>query len=226
MTSKPKALAILIGAGPTSGLGIARTLVQNGYGVACLARNADRLEETVEKIRQQTGQKAVEGFSTDTQPSNLTFAFEKIRSHPSFEGLKLKLALFHIKHSSREPFLETSPESYGKALEEYNVGAFAFAQQVLKRVYEESGGQTTLKESDGEKKCTLIFTGTVSAFDLREVGWQHGKELTDDLLLTYQQLGALRTNTNFAAYGATRSAARSLAQAIAKEREYRSFMTL
>jgi short-subunit dehydrogenase len=175
MTSKPKALAILIGAGPTSGLGIARTLVQNGYGVACLARNADRLEETVEKIRQQTGQKAVEGFATDTQPSNLTFAFEKIRSHPSFEGLKLKLALFHIKHSSREPFLETSPESYGKALEEYNVGAFAFAQQVLKRVYEESGGQTTLKESGGEKKCTLIFTGTVSAFDLREVGWQHGK---------------------------------------------------
>ena len=64
----------------------------------------------------------------------------------------------------------------------------AFAQEAVKRMFEDSG-KTPLAEG-GEKKGTIIFTGT---------------------------LGAMRTNTNFAAYGASRSGARSLAQALAKE---------
>ena len=64
----------------------------------------------------------------------------------------------------------------------------AFSGEVVRMLFEQHG-QTLLKDGGG-KKGTLIFTGT---------------------------LGAMRTNANFAAYGASRSGARSLAQALAKE---------
>ena len=57
-------------------------------------------------------------------------------------------------------------------------------------MYADHGGETTLAESAGVKKGTIIFTGT---------------------------LGALRTNAEFAAYGAGRASARSVAQALARE---------
>ena len=64
----------------------------------------------------------------------------------------------------------------------------AFSKEVARMLFEQHG-QTLLRDGGG-KKGTLIFTGT---------------------------LGAMRTNANFAAYGASRSGARSLAQALAKE---------
>ena len=64
----------------------------------------------------------------------------------------------------------------------------AFSKEVVKMLFEQHG--QTLLANGGGKKGTLIFTGT---------------------------LGAMRTNANFAAYGASRSGARSLAQALAKE---------
>ena len=64
----------------------------------------------------------------------------------------------------------------------------AFSKEVV-RIFFEQQGQTLLAEGGG-KKGTLIFTGT---------------------------LGAIRTNANSASHGASRSGARSLAQALAKE---------
>lgn len=64
----------------------------------------------------------------------------------------------------------------------------AFSKEVVRMFFDQHG--PTLLADGGGKKGTLIFTGT---------------------------LGAMRTNANFAAYGASRSGARSLAQALAKE---------
>ena len=63
----------------------------------------------------------------------------------------------------------------------------AFSKEVVRMLLDQNG--QTLLADGGRKKGTLIFTGT---------------------------LGAMRTNANFA-YGASRSGARSLAQALAKE---------
>lgn len=63
-----------------------------------------------------------------------------------------------------------------------------FGQEVIKRLIADNGD--TLLADGGEKKGTLIFTGT---------------------------LGAVRTNATFGSYGASRSGARSLAQALARE---------
>lgn len=64
----------------------------------------------------------------------------------------------------------------------------AFSKEVVRMFFDQHG--PTLLADGGGKKGTLIFTGT---------------------------LGAMRTNANFAAYGASRSGARSLAQALAIE---------
>lgn len=65
----------------------------------------------------------------------------------------------------------------------------AFAQESLKLLFEHHGG-ATLGENGGEKKGTIIFTGT---------------------------LGAMRSNVGFAAYGAGRAGVRQLAQSLGKE---------
>ena len=64
----------------------------------------------------------------------------------------------------------------------------AFSQESLKLLFEHHG-KTPLADG-GPHKGAIIFTGT---------------------------MGALRTNPKFASYGGSRSAVRSLAQAVAKE---------
>ena len=64
----------------------------------------------------------------------------------------------------------------------------AFSQEVIKLLFEQHGD--TLLSQGGTKKGTLVFTGT---------------------------LGALRTNAQFSAYGASRASVRMLAQGLAKE---------
>ncbi|KAG7405443.1 putative oxidoreductase [Fusarium oxysporum f. sp. rapae] len=188
----PSGLAIIIGAGPTSGCGIARVLARQDGGnlaVALLARNADNLNSLRDSLRKETNG-ILHSFPTDTQPENLRQAFKDIANHEDFKDLKLKLAIYHVKHASKKPFLEETPEEFNESMQVYTTGAVVFAQEALNLMYEQNGGQTLLADTNGTKKGTIIFTGT---------------------------LGAMRTNTGYAAYGATRASARMVAQAIAKE---------
>ncbi|KAG5751980.1 hypothetical protein H9Q70_005374 [Fusarium xylarioides] len=142
-----------------------------------------------DSLRKETNG-VLHSFPTDTQPNNLRKAFKDIANHPDFKDLKLKLAIYHVKHASKKPFLEETPEEFNESMQVYTTGAVVFAQEALKLMYEQNGGQTLLADTNGAKKGTIIFTGT---------------------------LGAMRTNTGYAAYGATRASARMVAQAIAKE---------
>ncbi|KEY64035.1 hypothetical protein S7711_07398 [Stachybotrys chartarum IBT 7711] len=189
----PTGFAILIGAGPTSGAGIARVLANPQAGnlaVALLARNPEKLNALTDDLRKSSNGGILHPFPTDTQPENLRDAFQKIANHSAFKDLKLQLAVYHVKNSARKPFLEETPEAFNDTMQTYTTGAVVFAQEALKLVYAQNGGQTPLAETEGKKKGTIIFTGT---------------------------LGAMRTNTNYASYGASRAAARMVAQAIAKE---------
>ena len=80
-------------------------------------------------------------------------------------------------------------DDFTGSLETYVGGAFAFSQEVLKLLFEQHG-EAPLSETGGEKKGTLIFTGT---------------------------LGALRANAEFGAYGGGRAGVRMLAQSLARE---------
>ncbi|KIL87718.1 hypothetical protein FAVG1_09429 [Fusarium avenaceum] len=188
----PSGLAIIIGAGPTSGRGIARVLARPDGGnlaVALLARNADNLESLRDSLRQETNG-VLHSFPTDTQPDNLRKTFQDIAKHPDFKDLKLKLAIYHVKQASKKPFLEETPEAFNESMQAYTTGAVVFSQEALKLIYGQNGGQTLLADTNGAKKGTIIFTGT---------------------------LGAMRTNEGYASYGASRASARMVAQAIAKE---------
>ncbi|KAG9252134.1 short-chain dehydrogenase/reductase SDR [Emericellopsis atlantica] len=189
----PRGLAIIIGAGPTSGAGIARVLADPQRGnlaVALLARNKDRLESLASDLRQSSQGGVLQPFATDTQPANLRHAFRQIATHPDFRGLKLCLAVYHVKHADKKPFLEETPEAFNESIATYSTGAVVFAQEAIQLMYAQNGGQTSLKDTKGAVKGTVIFTGT---------------------------LGALRCNPTFASYGASRAAVRMLAQAVAKE---------
>lgn len=83
---------------------------------------------------------------------------------------------------------ETHAE-FTQSLETYVGGAMAFAQESLKMMFEHHGEQG-LAEVGGEKKGTLIFTGT---------------------------LGAIRSNSQYSAYGAGRAGVRQLSQSLGKE---------
>lgn len=189
----PKGLAILIGAGPTSGAGIARFLAHPQHGnlaVALLARNAERLETLAADLRKSSDGGILHPFATDTQPENLRAAFQQIAAHPDLKDLKLTLAIYHVKNAARKPFLDETPEAFNDSMQTYTTGAVVFAQEAIRLMYAQNGGQTLLADSGGAKKGTVVFTGT---------------------------LGAMRTNANYASYGASRAAARMVAQAIAKE---------
>ncbi|KAK1727760.1 short-chain dehydrogenase/reductase SDR [Colletotrichum acutatum] len=188
----PKGLAIIIGAGPTSGAGIARILASPQHGnlaVALLARNPDNLQNLAADLRKSSNG-ILHPFPTDTEPGNLRRTFQQIADHADFKDLKLKLAIYHVKNSSRKPFLEETPEDFNDSMSTFATGGVVFAQEALKLMYTQNGGQTLLSDTEGAKKGTIIFTGT---------------------------LGAMRTNQQYAAYGASRAAARMVAQAIAKE---------
>lgn len=93
--------------GPTSGAGICRILAhpsQGNLAVAVLARNPENLNAVAKGLRSSTPN-PVEAFPTDTSPEKLSMAFSDIRSHSSFKDLKLKVAVFHVKHASKVPWL-------------------------------------------------------------------------------------------------------------------------
>ncbi|KAG9624691.1 NAD(P)-binding protein, partial [Aureobasidium melanogenum] len=187
----PSGLAILLGAGPATGAGIVRVLADPARGnmaVALLARRSEVLNDMVTGLKSSLDNPVVEAFPSDTSPDSLKKAFSDIRQHQSFNGLKLRVAIYNIKHSSKKPFLDETYDQFTDSLETYVGGAFTFAQESLKRFFADHG-ESTLAEGSS-KKGTLIFTGT---------------------------LGALRCNAEFAAYGAGRSSVRQLAQTLARE---------
>ncbi|TAQ86295.1 hypothetical protein B7494_g5398 [Chlorociboria aeruginascens] len=187
----PSGLAIIIGAGPNTGTGIARILSHPSHGnlaVALLARTPANLSSVRSNLLSTSPGSTIETFATSTSASELRDCFRAIKIHPSFSNLKLQVAIFSVKHSSKKPFLDETYEEFSESLETYVGGAFAFSQEALRRFFDDHGEQTL--EEGAEKKGTLIFTGT---------------------------LGALRCSAEFAAYGAGRASVRQLAQSLARE---------
>lgn len=118
----PSGLAILIGAGPATGAGIARVLGHPSHGnmaVALLARRPEALNELVGNLRSQAPNGVFEAFPTDTSPDKLRKAFADIKSHDSFRDLKLKVSIFSVKNSSKKPFMEENFEAFMDPLETY-----------------------------------------------------------------------------------------------------------
>ena len=172
----PSGLAILIGAGPNTvrhvertlvrhwrvlqGTGIARILSHPSHGnlaIALLARRSESLNEVVSTVRKTNPNAVLETFPTDTTKASLEKTFQEIEKHQSFKDLKLKLAIYSIKHSSKKPFLEETREDFEDSLETYVGGAFTFAQESLKRFFADHGESGLVDGGDkkGVSACTF-----------------------------------------------------------------------
>ena len=118
----PSGLAILIGAGPATGAGIARILGHPSHGnlaVALLARRPEALNELVGNLRSQAPNGVFEVFPTDTSPDKVRKAFADIKSHDSFKDLKLRVSIFSVKNSAKKPFMEESFDAFMDPLESF-----------------------------------------------------------------------------------------------------------
>ncbi|KAL9109278.1 MAG: hypothetical protein Q9227_006033 [Pyrenula ochraceoflavens] len=190
----PRGVAILLGAGPTSGAGLARVFAASNQGnlaVALLARNPDNLSSLTTKLRSSVPSGVFKDFPADAaEPDSLNRAFDAIRKWNAEElgNLDLKLAVWHVKHTHKKPFEEETTENFSKSLGTYVTGAMAFAK--LCTTWMLVQGAPSSEDGKMTKCGTLIFTGT---------------------------LGSLRTNAGFAAYGAGRAGVRMLAQSLARE---------
>src|SRR5262249_4047127 len=139
------------------GTGIARILSHPSHGnlaVALLARNPENLKSVVSTIRQTSPNAVLEAFPSDTSPDSLKKAFKDIQAHSSFRGLKLAIAIYSVKHSSKKPFMEETYDEYTNSLETYVGGAFTFAQESLRRFFEDHGDMGL---ADGAPKKGVSF---------------------------------------------------------------------
>jgi NAD(P)-dependent dehydrogenase (short-subunit alcohol dehydrogenase family) len=146
------------------GSGIARILSSPSHGnlaVALLARRPDAIQSSISKIRSANPSAVLEAFPSDTSKASLEKAFQDIKSHKSFQGLKLNMAIYSIKHSSKKPFLEETREDFEESLETYVGGAFTFAQESLKRMFEDHG-ETGLADGGEKKGVRTPFTDVTS----------------------------------------------------------------
>ncbi|KAK9772698.1 hypothetical protein AB5N19_14290 [Seiridium cardinale] len=194
----PSGLAILIGVRPTSGAAMARMLASPAHGnlaVALLAPQKDNLEKLCVSLRRKSNGGVLHSFPGNSKASDLQRTFARISTHPAFKSLKLKLAVFHAKHTVKEPSLETVEEESNaipgkrpkqttlvssaldqdeikRSLAKYTAGAPAFGREAFKLFREQYGGKTTLGRKKG-KMDDIIFTGTLPTL------------LTNDEFITY-----------------------------------------
>lgn len=118
--------------------------------MALLARRSESLDSVISKVRETSPDVLLEAFPSDTSKVSLEKAFKDIKSHPTFKHLKLKLAIYSIKHSSKKPFLDETREEFEESLQTYVGGAFTFAQESLKRFFADHGERDLA--DGGEKK--------------------------------------------------------------------------
>ena len=188
----PAGLAILLGAGPTTGSGIARILASPHHGnlaVALLSRSGD--QDLADGIAKTSEGGVLKAFKSDTTRQSLESAFKDVKSWSDSLGsdMKLKIAIWNVKHSHKTPFLEEDTQKFGDSLQTYVTGAMSFSQLGLQWMMSQYP-EWHEDELPLHKRGTIIFTGT---------------------------LGALRANTGFGAYGAGRAGVRMLAQSLARE---------
>lgn len=125
--------------------------------MALLARRPDSLSSIRSSLLSDNPSAVVESFPTDTTPANLEAAFAAIASHPSFASLKLRLAIYNVKHSSKSAFLDATHAAFVDSLAVYAGGAFAFAQLAIRRFLADHPDEHELN------KGALVFTGTLGA---------------------------------------------------------------
>jgi NAD(P)-dependent dehydrogenase (short-subunit alcohol dehydrogenase family) len=138
-------VALVIGAGDSTGGAIARRFAREGY-VACVTRrDAAKLEPLVESIRAEGGE--ARGFGSDArkeeQVSALIEEIERDVGH-------IEVYVFNIGANVPSSILDETPRKYFKIWEMGCFSAFLTAQAVARRMVQRGRG-------------TMVFTGATAS---------------------------------------------------------------
>jgi len=142
--SQPK-VALVIGAGDSTGGAIARRFAKEGY-IACVTRrSADKLQPLVDSIRAEGGQAF--GYASDARKEEDVGAlFEHIES----EHGPVEVLVFNIGANVPCSILDETPRKYFKIWEMACFSGFLNAQAAAKRMVARGRG-------------TILFTGATAA---------------------------------------------------------------
>ncbi|WP_019448410.1 SDR family oxidoreductase [Cupriavidus sp. BIS7] len=144
-TSAQPKVALVIGAGDSTGGAIARRFAREGY-IACVTRRtADKLQPLVDSIRSEGGQ--AYGYSSDARKEEaVADLFEQIES----EHGPIEVLVFNIGANVPCSVLEETPRKYFKIWEMACFSGFLNAQAAARRMVARGRG-------------TILFTGATAA---------------------------------------------------------------
>ena len=137
-------MALVIGAGDSTGSAIAKRFAAGGY-IACMTRrDSDKLAPVVEEIRAAGGQ--AYGFGSDARKEEDVVAlFEKIEN----EIGQVEVLVFNIGANVPCSILEETARKYFKIWEMACFGGFLNAREAAKRMV-------------ARKRGTILFTGATA----------------------------------------------------------------
>ncbi len=141
----PGKVALVIGAGDSTGSAIAARFAREGYIVCLTRRSADKLQPAVDAIRAAGGQAF--GYGSDARKEEEVAALvERVeREHGAIEVL-----VFNIGANVPCSILEETPRKYFKIWEMACFGGFLNAREVALRMV-------------GRGRGTILFTGATAS---------------------------------------------------------------
>ncbi|TCM60280.1 NADP-dependent 3-hydroxy acid dehydrogenase YdfG [Acinetobacter calcoaceticus] len=143
-TPSPAKVALVIGAGDSTGAAIAQRFAQGGYMTCMTRRNADKLQPLVEQIQQQGG--IAYGFASDARQEEQVIALiEQIESSIG----PIEVMVFNIGANVPCSILEETARKYFKIWEMACFSAFLVGREVAKRMATRQRG-------------SIIFTGATA----------------------------------------------------------------
>ena len=141
---KPIKVALVIGAGDSTGGAIARRFAREGFAVCATRRDADKLQPMLEEIRAQGG--TAYGFASDARKEEEVVALiEKIES----EIGPIEVLVFNIGANVPCSILEETARKYFKIWEMACFSGFLNAREVARRMVARGRG-------------TILFTGATA----------------------------------------------------------------
>jgi NAD(P)-dependent dehydrogenase (short-subunit alcohol dehydrogenase family) len=139
--------ALIIGAGDATGGAIARAFAREGL-IACVnrrARNADKLEQLAQSIRNE-GHQAMAFPGDAREEEEMAALIDRVEA----EAGPLAVAVFNIGANVNFPITETSARVYRKVWEMACFGGFLMGREVAKRMEARGAG-------------TILFTGATAS---------------------------------------------------------------
>lgn len=149
MTTSPKPVALIVGAGDATGGAIARRFAREGFNVCATRRNLDKLQPLIESIRADGG--SAQGFGSDARKEDEVVALvEQIESNIG----AIEVLVFNIGANAASSILEETARKYFKIWEMACFAGFLNAREVAKRM---------VARAAPERAQSIIFTGATAS---------------------------------------------------------------